>query len=111
MPRSSAMLASAVRRRLEAEPRTTLASIARELRVERHTLSRALLKECRAPFRVLQARALEQTIGTALGRPGILIKQIAYDLGYRSPACLTRRVKALFAATPSALRSRVGRER
>ena len=90
---------------LQAAPRIRLSELARQLKIERHTIERAVLRESGRRFRELQG---EVTCSTALELLAAdfprSVKEISFALGYASPAAMSRFVKRACGKSPTELR-------
>lgn len=90
-------LFSRVRAALAACPTCSLKSIASELNVSRHTLTRAVRRLEGVTFRQLRLRAIADTVATVRSRSRPLIgKELAARAGFRSQRRLTATLKHMF---------------
>lgn len=82
--------------RLSQDPHAQLSTIADELSVHRHTLSRAIRHELGISFRVLRDRFLLNHICHLMCANKLLsLKEAALRLGYSSGEALSRHVKVM----------------
>lgn len=95
--------------RVPSNPTATLATLAVELGVHRHTVQRALNKCLGRTFRELQKEAIDLQAADLLRACNRSIKEVALEMGYRSPHSLSRRLKRDVGATASVLRNRGGK--
>ena len=91
---------------LSSRPRVTLAEAASALGVDRHTLERAC-GETGKTFRdrrrdAILARAEELLSGT----PVLSVKEVAYRLGFESPAAFTQFTTRAIGRTPSQMKQK-----
>lgn len=104
------LIAAHVRQRLTDQPLTTLAVIAAELDVDRHTISSALKRTDDGSFRSIQLQclqgAIEQQLAMPLTRP---LSAIATGIGYSSVRALATRVRAMYGCSPTELRRRLAK--
>jgi AraC-like DNA-binding protein len=90
---------------LDRRPRTSLALLAREAAVDRHTIHKAIRLTGKTSFRRLQSEVLRsKTIELMASSSDRSIKEISYLLGYRSSRSFSRFVRQGYDKTPSELR-------
>jgi AraC-like DNA-binding protein len=98
-----------INRRLTQEPRTTLGSLARQLRIDRHTLQMVVLDRTSMRFRDFQKLATLHRALVLLWQPDPLsVKEVAYLLGYRSPDAFSRFFREMSGIRPTETRHCVG---
>jgi AraC-like DNA-binding protein len=98
-----------INHRLTEEPRVTLGTLARQLRVDRHTLQLVVLNRSSMTFRDFQKYATLRRALALLWRPDPLsVKEVAYLLGYQSPDAFSRFFRAMTGVRPTATRHCVG---
>jgi methylphosphotriester-DNA--protein-cysteine methyltransferase len=98
-------LASAIVLLLERTPTRTLDSIAIELKVGRHTITRALNRNGYGGFRGLRREIQKTQILNALGAERwVPTKIISSEAGYSSTSAFSNRVRRLMGCPPSRLR-------
>ena len=73
---------------LSRQPGRTLASIAQELNVDRHTVTRDLKRTGGVSFRQLQAKFMRAALDRLLASGPLLKKEVASQLGLRSTRAL-----------------------
>lgn len=87
------LIAESVHTRLCKEPRLTLAKVASDLRVSRHTITRSLMEYLGVSFRTLQGQCLKTRAEDIRSRNVMSSKEMAYELGYNSPGAFARRLR------------------
>ncbi len=93
---------------LHQRPRLTATALAKQLRVDRHTISRAIRTELELTFRELQARECLASIRRHMTEsPELCLKEIAARLRYASGASFARRVRSLERCSPTDLRRKM----
>ncbi len=93
---------------LLSSPRMRLSEIAERLRVERHTLDRALRKAMGKTFRGLRLQIVAKEAKALLAaHPPRAVKEVAFLLGYKSPQAFSHFVKRTLRTTPTAIRLRM----
>ena len=105
------LLLEAINRRLASNHGNDLSSIALSVGASRRTVERVVKQETGMSFAryrqtCLIKRALSLIKDETFQRS---IKEIAFDLGYRSPAAFTRFVRCHTGQPPSAFRRRIAR--
>lgn len=102
------LLVSAVLRRLNRAPATLLGEIARELHVSTKTLQNVVKLATGKTFRNLRGELLVRKVNTLLeSDPTRPIKDLSFELGYKSPRSFARAVKQGCGSSPEQLRSRI----
>ena len=104
------LLLEAIDHKLASNPRDDLSSIADGAGASRRTIERAVRERtgmCFARYRELRLidKALSLIVDSSVERS---IKQVAIDLGYRSPAAFTRFIKSRTGKPPTAFRRKAG---
>jgi AraC-like DNA-binding protein len=90
---------------LDKRPRTSLAILAREAAVDRHTIHKAIRLTGKKSFRRLQSDILRiKAIELMTGSSNLSIKEISYLLGYRSSRAFSRFIRQGYDKSPSELR-------
>jgi len=89
---------------LAENPRLGLGDLARELRIGRHTLERAVKSCTNMDFRQYQIECLLMRADADLS--GKSVKEVALSLGYKSPRAFSRVYKAVRGITPSGSQKR-----
>jgi len=90
---------------LEKRPRTSLALLAREASVDRHTIDKAIRLTGKRSFRQLQSEILKtKAVELITNSANLSIKEISYLLGYRSSRAFSRFIRQGYNRTPSELR-------
>lgn len=90
---------------LRRDPRIRLCELSVQLRVERHSVERAVRLQTGQNFRALKRSLMfDRACDLLTHKPSCSIKEIAFSLGYRSPRSLARFIRALSGETPKALR-------
>lgn len=102
------LLLNAVIRRLNRAPFTPLGKLARELHVSRRTLQNIVKLATGKTFRKLHDELLVRRVKTLLeSDPTRSIKELSFELGYKSPRSFARAVKQECGSSPEQLRSRI----
>ena len=108
MPSRQDLLLNAVMRRLKRAPCTPLGEIARELHVSTRTLQNVVKLGTGETFRKVRDELLVGRVKTLLeADPSRPIKDLSYELGYKSPRSFARAVKQGCGFSPEQLRSRI----
>jgi methylphosphotriester-DNA--protein-cysteine methyltransferase len=81
-----------VEARLSEDPGTRLFQLEKELRVDRHTIEKAVRRASGISFRDLQRRKLLAEVLRLLSLPNMSLEEIAATLGYRSFDSLSQEV-------------------
>lgn len=90
---------------LLASPHIALAALAKQLRVERHTIERAVRKATGKSFRQLQAGIIsKKSLDLLALEPARSIKEIAFLLGFKSGQAFSRFVRRTCKSPPKELR-------
>ena len=96
---------------LQRKPNTSLRELSRELHVSRRTIQNAVISVAGKKFRDLQEETLLARVQSILmTRPGIAIKELSCDVGYRSPQSFARALRRACGVPPEQLRARIARE-
>ena len=94
---------------LDADPTRSLAEIAADSGVHRQTVERAIFESTGLTFREFRKGIiLKKALSLLNGSEGLSCKQIAFRLGYKSPAAFARFVRRATGDTPR--RNRSGKE-
>lgn len=102
------LLVSAVMRRLSRVPATLLAKLARELHVSTRTLQNVVKLATGKTFHKLRGELLVRRVNRLLElNPTRPIKDLSFELGYKSPRSFARAVKQAGGFSPEQLRSRI----
>jgi AraC-like DNA-binding protein len=98
-------LAQWVLSELNKRPRSSLALLAREAAVDRHTIYKAIRLTGKESFRRLQSEILRnKTVELMAKSSNLSIKEISYLLGYRSSRAFSRFIRQGYDKTPSEFR-------
>lgn len=96
---------------LQRKPNSSLIELSRELHVSRRTIQSAVISITGKNFRELQHETLLARVQSILlTRPGIAIKELASEVGYRSARSFARAVRRACGVSPEQLRIRIVRE-
>src|SRR6266700_3013814 len=102
------LLLNAVIRRLNRAPATLLGEIARELHVSTRTIQNVVKLATGKTFRKLRQELLvERVKGLLESDPNRSIKELSFELGYKSPRSFARATKQCCGSSPEQLRSRI----
>jgi AraC-like DNA-binding protein len=94
-----------IENRLRNGSRKSLSTIAREIGISRHTLTKAVRAAQGRPFRdFVGSHTLEHACLLLADSPGRSIKEVSLLLGYRSSTAFCRFIRHLTGFTPVALR-------
>jgi len=95
-------LAKRVATTLKRQPLTSLAALSRDLRLDRHTVTRALRAHLGKSFREVQDEVLVDFVRTEIARcPTMSIKEIASSVGYNHSRSMARRIRRLTGHSPT----------
>jgi AraC-like DNA-binding protein len=95
---------------LHSMPNIRLQDLSRRLRIERHTIEKAVKNLSGKTFREFRAQLLLQEATRLLGdNPAQSIKEVAFSLGYNSQRSFCRFIKSTAGCSPTQLRN--GRKR
>src|SRR5262249_41226801 len=96
-----------IRQRMEVSPFLQLVDLSDALRIERHTIEKAVKEATGSTFRDLRAEILLKRAIRLLGdNPGHSIKEISFSLGYNSQRSFCRFVRTTAGCSPTELRGR-----
>ena len=96
---------------LESKPRRSLAELGRELGVSPRKIQNAINAVTAKKFSDLQHSALFEKIESLIKiAPKVLIKELAYEVGYKSPSAFARAVRRVCGISPAEVRSRLARQ-
>jgi transcriptional regulator GlxA family with amidase domain len=90
---------------VQSNPSVSLEELSALLRVERHTIEKAVKSGTGKTFRQLRSSVMLKKARALLdGSPNQSIKEVAFKLGYRSQRSFSRFVKSTLGCTPTKLR-------
>ncbi|HWX54354.1 MAG TPA: helix-turn-helix domain-containing protein [Verrucomicrobiae bacterium] len=96
--------------KLRLSPRLSLEELALDIRIERHTIERAVKAGAGTTFRDFRKRGMLKVAERMLREhPHRNLKEVAHALGYRSSSAFSRFVKAAAGCSPSELRGQGAR--
>ena len=96
---------------VQRKPNSSLRELSRELHVSRRTIQNVVISITGKSFREMQEELLLARIQAILqARPGVTIKELSRDVGYRSPRSFARAVRRVCGASPEELRAWIARE-
>jgi AraC-like DNA-binding protein len=99
------LLVQRVEDNLATRPRMPISDMARQLKVERHTIERAVRKGTGRTFRALRAeRLLTEALVLLAAEPTRSIKEASFLLGYSSPRAFRRFLKQTCGRSPKEAR-------
>jgi AraC-like DNA-binding protein len=98
------LLVAQVEERLARNPRVCLVTLAKELRIDRHTIKRALSAMYGLSFRKYQKDLITKTTIRRLHETNLSGKQLAAEIGYGFSQSLSRFVRSATGKTPKQLR-------
>ena len=108
MSRKQDLLLDAALRRLTLAPSTLLADLTQELHVSRRTLQNAMNRTMGKTFRELRDELLAKRFKSLLeSHPTRGIKELSFELGFKSPRSFARAIKRACGFSPAQLRSRM----
>jgi AraC-like DNA-binding protein len=111
MPHAPNFLLDAILLLLRRAPYCALGELSLELRVSKRTIQKALYIAAGKTFRTLREEVLLERTRTILASyPTRAIKELSFDLGYKSPSSFARAIKRACGCSPEELRSRVIRD-
>ena len=87
------LLAESVHTLLRHNPRLTLAQLAIDMRVDRHTISRTLTEHFGVSFRALQGQCVAKRAEEIRSKGTRSVKEVAHELGYNSAKAFARRLQ------------------
>ncbi|PYU00230.1 MAG: hypothetical protein DMG38_09025 [Acidobacteria bacterium] len=101
------LLLNAVLRRLDRAPSGLLKDLSREMGVSRRTLQKVVSTAKGKTFREVREEMLVEQVKSLLeSHPTRAIKELAFELGYKSPRSFARAIKRVCGSSPAELRSR-----
>jgi AraC-like DNA-binding protein len=104
------LLFEGIKSRISRTPRTSLLSLARDLKISVRTIESVVRALSGQTFREFQKQAVFERISILCqNNPAIAIKEISYDLGYCSSRSFARRIKMISGLTPQELRALLAR--
>ena len=96
---------------VQRKPNSSLRELSRELHVSRRTIQSVVISLTGKTFRAIQEEVLLARVQTILlATPGVTIKELARDVGYRSPRSFARAVRRACGVSPEQLRARIASE-
>jgi transcriptional regulator GlxA family with amidase domain len=102
------LLFNRITQTLQDKPCRSLPELARELQVSRRTIQNSVKKITGKKFRDLRDEVLLGKVKSLLrSAPNMLIKELCFKAGYRSPPAFARAVRRACRMPPRELRSRV----
>ncbi|SRR6266700_5826887 len=102
------LLLDAILLHLHRTPCSSLGDLSQELRVSRRTLERAIDVAAGRTFRNLREEILVERVRSLLtSHPARAIKELSFDLGYKSSRSFARAIKRACGSSPEKLRSSV----
>src|SRR5882762_9341292 len=102
------LLLDAVLRRLNSAPAARLGDLTREFNVSRRTLQNAVNMTIAKTFREVREQILVKRVKTLLdSQPTRGIKELSFELGYKSGRSFARAIKRVCGFSPAQLRSRI----
>jgi AraC-like DNA-binding protein len=102
------LLLDEVMHRLSLAPSTLLERLAQEFDVSRRTLHNAISMITGKTFRELRDEQLVERLNSLLeSHPTRGIKELSFELGFKSPRSFARAIKRACGFSPSELRSRI----
>ena len=102
------LLLNAVLHQLSRAPSCPLGDLSRELCVSRRTIEIAVSITTGKTFRDVREKMLVERVKSLLeSRPTRAIKEVSFDLGYKSPRSFARAIKRACGSSPAQLRSRI----
>jgi AraC-like DNA-binding protein len=100
------LLLQRIEENLATRPRMSLSEIARQLSVERHTIERSVRNRTGKTFRELQdEKLLAQALRLLNTEPTRSVKEISFQLGYRSPRAFCRFMRRAHGTSPTEARA------
>ena len=108
MPHTHNLIFNAVLLRLQRAPCVTLIDLSRDLRASQQTIQKSICIASGKTFRDLRVELLVERVKSLLeSHPTRSIKEMSFDLGYKSPRSFARAVKRACGSAPAQLRSRI----
>ncbi len=102
------LLLDAISHHLSRTPSCPLTDLSRELCVSRRTIEVAISVTTGKTFRGLRVEMLVERVKSLLqSDPMRAIKEMSFDLGYKSPRSFARAIKRACGSAPAQLRSRI----
>jgi AraC-like DNA-binding protein len=94
-----------ISRHLKTVPYLTLEDLSKQIRVERHTIEKAVKQATGRTFRETRNRILlEHAQGLLEMHPDRSIKEVAFELGYRSQRSFSRFIRTSVGCSPKEFR-------
>jgi AraC-like DNA-binding protein len=102
------LVLNAVLHQLSRAPSCPLGEVSRELCVSRRTIEKAISITTGKTFRDLREQMLVERVKSLLeSHPTRTIKEVSFDLGYKSPRSFARAIKRACGSSPAQLRSHI----
>jgi len=102
------ILFQAVSQCLHRSPCSSLGDLSRELGISRRTIQKSINTQTGKPFRDLREEILISTVRSLfISRPTLEIKELSFDVGYKSARSFARAIKRACGISPEELRSSV----
>ncbi len=102
------LLLDAIFHQLSRAPSGLLGDLSRELCVSRRTIQKAVSTATGRTFRDFREEMLVERVKNLLeSHPTRTIKEVSFDLGYKSPRSFARAIKRACGSSPAELRSRI----
>ncbi len=96
---------------LKENPRKTLEELSQSLHVSKRTIKKTVRLSTGGNFRRYREEVLmEKVKGFFAGQPGVAIKVLSIDLGFKSPSSFARAVRRASGSCPGELRTFVAGE-
>src|ERR1700751_4088052 len=105
------LLFGEISRHLHINPCCTLAALSTQLHVSRRTIQQALIINSGKNLRQFREEILIARLrNLLLARPTSAIKELSFDLGYKSPRSFARAIRRASGTSPEQLRCRISQE-
>lgn len=102
------LLVDGALRHLRHAPALRLEDLARQLHLSRRTLENAIIMRTGKTFRDLRGELLVERVKNLLeSDPARAIKELSFELGYKSARSFARAIKRACGLSPAQLRSRI----
>jgi AraC-like DNA-binding protein len=96
---------------LHRSPCISLEDLSRELGISRRTIEKCINTATGKPFRDLREEILISSVRSVfISRPTLAIKELSFDVGYKSTRSFARAIKRACGLSPQELRSHVVEE-
>jgi AraC-like DNA-binding protein len=101
-----AKLSEMVQEALTNSPGASLAKLAQQLAIDRHTLEKAVRTTTGKSFRQLRQKVLlKKSLKLLQNEPALSIKDVAFRVGYSSPQAFQRFIRRASGKTPGQIRT------